>query len=92
MRVALAAVALALASAGPALAASGSPKKPLVPPVPRLTEAQATRIFLQNDKVAGWLGHYPRRLRQTEATFTKSVNTWDVKVWDGPAGEVATGP
>jgi hypothetical protein len=91
MRVALAAVALALALAGPALAASPKKPKPLVPPVPRLTEGQATRIFLQNDKVADWLRHYPPRLRQTEATFAKSVNAWTVKVWDGPAGEVATG-
>jgi hypothetical protein len=94
MRRALAAVAVALALAGPALAAPGSSpsgKKPLVPPEPRLTEAQVTRIFLQTDKVADWLRHYPPRLRQTDASFSKDQHAWTLKVWGGPAGEVAMG-
>ena len=52
------AVIAALALAGPALAGTptrtvpGALKGPLVPPAQRLTEAQVTRIFLADDKVA----------------------------------------
>jgi hypothetical protein len=56
---------------------------------PQLTEAKATRVFLDDDKVADWLGHYSPRRRTTEATF--SAGSWTVKVWDREAGEVATG-
>jgi hypothetical protein len=91
MRRVLAAVAVALALAGPALAAPGSDKKPLGPPNPRLTAAQVKSIFLQNDKVADWLGHYPRRLWQTDASYDKGRHLWTVRVWAGAAGEVATG-
>jgi hypothetical protein len=84
----LAVALLALAVAGPAFA---SGKKPLVPPDPRLHSAQVERIFLQDDKVADWLGHYPPRLRQTTATFDKVQNWWTVRVWAGAAGEVALG-
>ena len=84
----------ALALAGPALAApaGGVPsvmKGPLGPPDQRLTEAQVTRIFLDNRKVADWLRHCtadPARRRRPMKAFT-----WTVKVWAGPAGEVATG-
>jgi hypothetical protein len=55
----------------------------------RLTEARATRIFLDDDKVADWLEHYPPRLRQTEASYKAGI--WTIKVWAGDAGEVATG-
>ncbi len=94
MRRVLAGTAVALALAGPALAAPGSQpssKKPLGPPSPRLTAAQVKTIFLRNDKVADWLHHYPRRLWQTDATYDKGQHAWTLRVWAGPAGEVATG-
>jgi hypothetical protein len=94
MRRVVAAAAVALALAGPALAGSGPPpplKAPLAPPSPRLTEAQVKRIFLDNDKVADWLRHYPTRLWQTDVTFDKDQQRWTLKVWAGAAGEVVTG-
>ena len=48
-----------------------------------------TRIFLEHDKVADWLGRYPRTNRTTETTYENGV--WTVKVWWGKAGEIATG-
>jgi hypothetical protein len=48
-----------------------------------------TRIFLQDDKVADWLGRYPRTNRTTETTYKNG--TWTVSVWWGKAGEIATG-
>jgi hypothetical protein len=86
MRRVLAAAVVGLILAGPALAGG----KPL-PPAQRLTQAAAKQIFLQNDKVAHWLRHYPPKQRQVEATFDKSAHLWRVQVWSGPAGEVAIG-
>jgi hypothetical protein len=94
MRRALASAAVALALAGPALASPGPPpplKSPLAPPTPRLTEAQVKRIFLADGKVADWLRHYPERSWQTDASYDKQQQRWTLKVWAGPAGEVATG-
>ena len=90
MRRALAAAAIGLLLAGPALAAPGKPK-PLGPPEQRLTVAQAKAIFLRNEKVSDWLAHYPQRLWQTDATFDQDHEFWRVNVWAGEAGEVATG-
>jgi len=90
MRRALAAAAIGLLLAGPALAAPGKPK-PLGPPEQRLTVAQAKAIFLRNEKVSDWLAHYPQRLWQTDATFDQDHKFWRVNVWAGEAGEVATG-
>src|SRR5215216_520477 len=90
MRRALAAAAIGLLLAGPALAAPGKPK-PLGPPEQRLTEAQAKAIFLRNEKVSDWLTHYPKRLWQTDASFDQDHKLWRVNVWAGAAGEVATG-
>src|SRR3954453_2260529 len=87
------AVALAaLALAGTALAGGNPPKLhgSLAPPSPRLKVAEAKRIFLQNGKVTDWLRHYPRG-RQVDANFTKATKLRTIKVWSGPAGEVATG-
>ena len=83
----LAAAAIGLILAGPAHAGG----KPLGPPAQRLTKAAATRIFLEDSKVADWLRHYPAKSRQVETTFDKGRKLWTVKVWSGPAGEVATG-
>jgi hypothetical protein len=88
-------VVATLALAAPALAAGndalqgGLVSASGVPPKPRLTEAQATRIFLEHHKVADWLRHYPPRLRQTDASYKDGF--WRVKIWAGEAGEVATG-
>jgi hypothetical protein len=90
VRRALVAAAIGLVLAGPALAASGKPK-PLVPPAQRLTSAKATAIFLRNEKVSDWLAHYPKHLRQTDATFDSAQKLWRVNIWAGAAGEVATG-
>jgi len=84
----LAAAAIGLILAGPAHASGG---KPLGPPAQRLTEAAATKIFLRDAKVADWLGHYPAKERQVETSFDKGRRVWTIKVWSGPAGEVATG-
>ncbi|HET7555766.1 MAG TPA: hypothetical protein VFJ75_08950 [Gaiellaceae bacterium] len=83
----LAAAVIGLILAGPALAGG----KPLGPPDQRLTKAAATRIFLQDHKVADWLAHYQAKTRQVEASFDKGRKVWTVNVWAGPAGEVATG-
>jgi hypothetical protein len=90
MRRALAAAAIGLVLAGPALAAPGK-LKALGPPEQRLTAAQAKAIFLRNEKVSDWLAHYPKRLWQTDATFDRDHKLWRVNVWAGAAGEVATG-
>ncbi len=86
--LALAAAVLALAA--PALASAANPPLPSpLPPEPRLPKAEATRIFLANDKVSDWLGRYPRTNRTTEATYKGGV--WTIKVWWGAAGEIAAG-
>jgi hypothetical protein len=66
---------------------------PLAPPprAPQLTEQRAQSAFLAYGKVARWLRHYPRKTWVKETTFDKKSNSWTVKVWSGPAGEVATG-
>ncbi len=79
MRV-FAVVILALAVAGPAAAAEA-----------RLTEKQATAIFLRNEKVADWLDRYPAKGIVDDATFDAKTRAWAVHVWSGEAGEIATG-
>ncbi len=78
------ALAAVLALAAPALAhATGKPLPAgLNPPSPRLTKAQATRIFLEYPKVRSWLDRYPTTNRSVDTTFKKSV--WTVSVWSGP--------
>src|ERR1043166_8263180 len=90
------ALAAVLALAAPSLAlAQGKPSTRkhlpagLSPPSPRLTKAEATRIFLDDGKVSSWLARYPRSHRTVDTTFKKSV--WTVNVWWGKAGEIATG-
>jgi hypothetical protein len=84
----LAAAAIGLILAGPALASGG---KPLGPPDQRLTKAAVTKIFLRDTKVADWLARYPRSDRQVETSFDKERRVWTVRVWWGPAGEIALG-
>jgi hypothetical protein len=61
------------------------------PPVPikaRLTNDQATALFLADPKVAAWLKRYPPH-PTTQSTWKAGV--WTVNVWSGQAGEIATG-
>jgi hypothetical protein len=57
----------------------------------RLSEQDATRLFLANGKVQGWLRHYPKRTWVTTAELREGDRRWRVNVFSGPAGEVATG-
>ena len=54
----------------------------------RSNEAQVIAIFLDYPKVADWLKRYPPK-PTTDATFKQGV--WTVNVFDGRAGEIATG-
>ena len=38
-----------------------------------------------------WLDRYPEKGRVTDATYDKKSGEWEVKVWWGAAGEIATG-
>src|SRR2546430_16978472 len=87
---ALAVAAAVLALAAPALASAAKPRLPSpLPPEPRLSKAEATRIFLSDDKVSDWLGRYPHKDRTTEATYKHGAGT--IKIWWGAAAEIATG-
>src|SRR5215218_1136233 len=67
-----------------------APFAPTVEPA-RLTEQQATRIFLAREKVADWLDRYPEQGRITDATFDKERRDWKVGIWWGAAGQIASG-
>jgi hypothetical protein len=58
---------------------------------PSLTEAKATAILLAAPKVKSWLGRYPKATLVKQATYDDTYLDWDVKVWSGPAGEIAAG-
>jgi hypothetical protein len=68
-------------------------QSPLAPPEQPavLTSQRATTIFLAYPKVKGWLKRYPTRDRITDAQFNKDSRYWQVNVWWGKAGEIATG-
>jgi hypothetical protein len=66
-----------------------TPFAPVRPPAV-LTEKRATDIFLHHPKVVDWLRRYPRTVRD-DATFNEEFRFWQVHVWSGKAGEVATG-
>jgi hypothetical protein len=55
---------------------------------PRLTNQQATQLFVGYGKVADWLEHYPPK-PTTQATYADGK--WTVDVFSGAAGEIATG-
>jgi hypothetical protein len=70
----------------------------------RLTKERAVAIFLRDDKVADWLGRYPKAGRITDATFEPDAahctagtqgGCWEVKVWwklgARDAGQIADG-
>jgi hypothetical protein len=76
------AVALAaLALASPAFGAERT----------NVTRAQAERTFLRFHKVADWLERYPTKDRSVDASYRKDQQDWEVHVWWGEAGEIATG-
>ena len=72
------------------LAAIGAVEASAAPPA-RLSEAQAKSIFLADGKVESWLRQYPRSSWVTYVDFRDSDRRWQVKVYSGAAGEVATG-
>ena len=55
------------------------------------TEAKVVAAFLAVPKVEDWVGRYPKKSLVTQATYDAQYVDWDVKVWSGPAGEIATG-
>jgi hypothetical protein len=57
---------------------------------PRLTDGAATARLIADPKVADWLERYPPR-PLADATYDRETRTWQVDVWSGAAGEVATG-
>jgi hypothetical protein len=84
MRVCVAAALAALIAATAAYADT-----PLPPP--ELDKQQAVAVFLAENKVADWVGRYPKRGLGTEATYNSAYDDWTVKVWSGAAGEIALG-
>ncbi len=97
MRSVAVAALLALLLVPSALAGGGTQTSPLQPPIgiktraPQLTEKSAKQIFLAEHKVSEWLKRYPEKGRSTDATYDKKSLAWDVKVWWGKAGEIASG-
>ena len=104
MRRLVLAVALSLAAAAPAHAADvpTAPvynargqiiQTPLAPPEQPavLTEKRAKAIFLEDPKVKDWLARYPKTGRTIDAEFKADERAWQVNVWWGTAGEIATG-
>ena len=101
---AVAAALAALALAPAAFALVGAPTydeqgrliaTPFAPtaPKPSLTEAKAEAIFLATPKVKAWLSRYSTKKTPfvKEATYDTTYKDWDVKVWWGAAGEIASG-
>jgi hypothetical protein len=68
-------------------------KTPFAPAPPKsvLTEQQAIASLLGVPKVERWLKRYPRESLVKQATFNSTYRDWDVKVWSGKAGEIASG-
>src|SRR3954454_21165291 len=66
---------------------------PLAPPEQprRLTPGKAVDIFLVYPKVEDWLSRYPKKGRTTAADWKDDSSSWQVNVWWGKAGEIATG-
>jgi len=91
MRALAVAALLALCIAPTALAQGGSPLKQPFGNKRHLTRAQATAVFLAQNKVRTWLDRYPEKGRTTEAEYDRKSDSWTVKVWWDEAGEIATG-
>lgn len=80
----LAAVALLLAGGAAAYADGGAGEEP------RLTNAQAIDLLLEEPKVAEWLDRYPEDELVPSAHFVAEQGEWDVSVFTPTAGKVAT--
>ncbi|MBA3716930.1 MAG: hypothetical protein H0W87_01710 [Actinobacteria bacterium] len=94
MRALAVAALLALLVVPAALAKDPSPLQPPIGAEKKglhLTEKSALAIFLAEHKVSSWLSRYPERGRVTEANYDEKTSAWDVKVWWGKAGEIASG-
>src|SRR5262249_6712830 len=103
MRLTLVAVLAALLACG--AASAGTPtayvydangrliETPIAPvaPAANLTKEHATAALLAYPKVARWLERYPKGSLVTDATYKDVSRSWNVNVWSGPAGEIATG-
>ena len=98
---ALALLALAFAAAAAADTAPTAPvydgqgrlvETPLAPAAgtPRLTEDDVEARFLRHPKVARWLDRYPPK-PTADADFEAAASSWRVRVWSGPAGQIAEG-
>ena len=66
-----------------------TPFAPARPPA-LLTEKRASDVLLHHPKVVDWLRRYPKSVTY-EASFDDEFRFWEVKVWSGDAGEIATG-
>jgi hypothetical protein len=60
-------------------------------PAPSLTEATAVAALLAAPKVKSWVSRYPKKSLVTQGTYEKNYRDWNVGVWSGKAGEIATG-
>jgi hypothetical protein len=78
--------ALLVLLALPTAASAATPKRQ-----PRLNEDRAVHLFLARDKVADWVGRYPKKSLITQASYEGRYRDWKVGVWSGSAGEIATG-
>ncbi|HEX7309764.1 MAG TPA: hypothetical protein VF232_01175 [Gaiellaceae bacterium] len=104
MRRLLLAVALFVAVVGSASAATTPTEPvfnrqgriiqtPLAPPNQPavLTDDRAIAIFRADPKVKAWLARYPTGGRTADAQFHEDFRYWQVNLWWGKAGEIATG-
>src|SRR3954470_8305207 len=103
----LAVVALALLTPARALADANEPaydtngmliEAPITPSAPSshliLTDTQALMILEEYPKVASWLKRYPPKSyagQPTSASYDAKTGVWTVRIYYGPAGEIATG-
>ena len=102
-RAAAVAAFVLLLGAAPALAQSRAGTNPTTTPPkltgftappkvrPAMTQAEVEKIFFGLPKVKDWLGRYPKKSLVTQVTYDKAWKAWDIKVWSGPAGQIAAG-
>jgi hypothetical protein len=56
-----------------------------------LTKDRALRLFLADRKVHDWLSRYPTKNRVDDVSYQLDQHSWEIKIWWGKAGEIATG-
>jgi hypothetical protein len=98
-------VAVAVLAAAAFVPTASAASSPTSASKPRLTKERATALFLGDDKVADWVGRYPRKGRVTDASYVADASKcsagaqggcWTVHVWWSKnkhvdAGEIAQG-